>query len=253
MPEQPSSQRRRAPVPAEIGTAAIRFLAQHGFEATTAGDLADAVGMSRSTFFRRFGSKDDVIFADHDLALGRLEEFLSETELPVEEALARATVDVLHLLTRDVEAAQLRSGLLRRTPALRERELVITHRYERVYAAYLARVSAPDTPPWVPIALASAMVAVHNAALRRWLRDPDPRAAGLLDAELRTLVSRFSPWFGGVEFGGVELGGVELGGVERSGAERSDADRGATRIVVAAFDAGASPDEVLRAVGERLR
>lgn len=110
-----SSQRPRPPAPAEVGGAAIRFLAEHGFEATTAGDLADAVGMSRSTFFRRFGSKDDVIFADHDLALARIEEFLGETELPIPEALARSIVDVLHLLTRDPEAAQLRSDLLRRT------------------------------------------------------------------------------------------------------------------------------------------
>lgn len=223
-----SSQRPRPPAPAEVGGAAIRFLAEHGFEATTAGDLADAVGMSRSTFFRRFGSKDDVIFADHDLALARIEEFLGETELPIPEALARSIVDVLHLLTRDPEAAQLRSDLLRRTPALRERELVITHRYERVCAAYLARVAEPGTPHWVPIALSSALVAVHNAALRRWLRDPDPRATGTLDAELRTLISRFSPWFGGV-------------------------DRGASRIVVAAFDAGVAPEEVLHAVEDRLR
>lgn len=222
------SQRQRAAVPAEVGGAAIRFLAEHGFEATTAGELADAVGMSRSTFFRRFGSKDDVIFADHDLALARLEEFLVETELPVEEAITRSTADVLQLLTRDTEAAQLRSGLLRRTPALRERELVITHRYERVYTAYLSRVAEAGTPNWVSIALSSAIVAVHNAVLRRWLRDPDPRVAGALDAELRELVSRFSPWFG-------------------------RADGSASRVLVAAFDAGASPDEVLRAVGERLR
>lgn len=223
-----STQRQRPAAPAEVGSTAIRYLAEHGFEATTAGDLADAVGMSRSTFFRRFGSKDDVIFADHDLALARLEEFLTETELPIPDAMARSIVDVLHLLTRDPEAAQLRSDLLRRTPALRERELVITHRYERVTAAYLARVAEPGTPHWVPLALASAAVAVHNAALRRWLRDPDPRATGTLDAELRTLVSRFTPWFGGV-------------------------DRGTSHVVVAAFDAAAPPHEVLAAIDTQLR
>jgi AcrR family transcriptional regulator len=228
MPAQPPPQRQRTPAPAEVGAAAIRFLAEHGFESTTAGELADAVGMSRSTFFRRFGSKDDVIFADHDLALARLGEFLGDTDAPAEEALTRATVDVLHLLTRDAEAAQLRSQLLRRTPALRERELVITHRYERVYTDYLSRVAAPGTPAWVPVALASAMVAVHNAALRSWLRDPDPRAASRLDDDLRALVSRFSPWLGGAE-------------------------GGSARVVIAAFDADASPEEVLRAVEERLR
>lgn len=249
MPDQPVAKPRRPAAPAELGAVAIRFLAEHGFEATTAGELADAVGMSRSTFFRRFGSKDDVIFADHDLALARVEAFLGETREPLEEALARATVDVLHLLTRDPEAAQLRSQLLRRTPTLRERELVITHRYERVYAAYLAASMPPDTPAWVPIALSSAIVAVHNAALRRWLRDPDPRAAGLLDAELRALVSRFSPWLGERGASGADRGGADRGS--------ADAAHGSARVVVAAFDASASPEEVLRAVGaaveDRLR
>lgn len=232
MPAQPPTQRPRTPAPAEVGAAAIRFLAEHGFESTTAGELADAVGMSRSTFFRRFGSKDDVIFADHDLALARVGEYLGDTDAPPEEALTRATVDVLHLLTRDAEAAQLRSQLLRRTPALRERELVITHRYERVFAEYLGRVAAPGTPDWAPIALAAAVVAVHNAALRRWLRQSDSRVFGALERELTELMRRFAPWFGG------ELGQTS------SGAE--------TRVLVASFDAATSPAEVLRLIAAQL-
>ena len=38
-----------------------------GYEQTTASALADAIGMSRSTFFRRFGSKEDVVFSDQDV------------------------------------------------------------------------------------------------------------------------------------------------------------------------------------------
>lgn len=236
-----SSSRRSTAVPAEIGSAAIRYLAEHGFESTTAGDLADAVGMSRSTFFRRFGSKDDVIFVDHELALERLQEFLSTTELPVSDALTRATVEVLHRLTRDVEAAQLRSELLRRTPALRERELVITHRYERLYADYLTRALDVATPAWVSVALSAGLVAVHNAALRRWLRDPDPRAAGALDAELRELIARFSPWLGEVA--------PEVGpDPQRS----SSSSFPSSRIIVAAFDSDASPEAVLREIDARL-
>lgn len=221
-----SASRRSPAVPTEIGAAAIRYLADHGFESTTAGELADAVGMSRSTFFRRFGSKDDVIFVDHELALEQLDEFLRTTDLPIADALTRATVDVLHRLTHDVEAAGLRSELLRRTPALRERELVITYRYERLYANYLSDALGDQCPTWVPVALSAALVAVHNAALRRWLRDPDPRAAGALDAELRALIARFSPW---------------VQGTDRS------------RVVVAAFDAVTSPEAVLRAVEDHLR
>jgi hypothetical protein len=134
---------------------------------------------------------------------------------------------VLHLLIRDAEAARLRSDLLRRTPSLRERELVITHRYERVFSEYLTRAAAEGTPEWAPIALAAGIVAVHNAALRRWLRNNDSRAIGGFERELSELMARFAPWFGG--------------------------EHRASRVVVASFDSDASPESVLRAVAEQLR
>src|SRR5690606_37216965 len=103
--------------------AAVRYLAQHGYEQTTAGALADAIGMSRSTFFRRFGSKEDVIFADHDLALNRLQQQLASSAHTAYDSVAIGALEVTQVLTRDPEAARLRAELLRSTPALREREL----------------------------------------------------------------------------------------------------------------------------------
>lgn len=222
----------RTPPPADpnaalLSATAIRHLAAHGYESTTAGDLADAVGLSRSTFFRRFGGKDEVLFVDHDLALSHLEAALTDGTGSPTEMLARGAMGVLQLLTRDPEAARLRSELLRTNSSLREHESVITHRYERVFAAYLLRVAPPGTPEWAPTALAAGVVAVHNATLRRWLRDPDPRIILGLDAELRQLVARFSPWF-------------------------SEADHSAARVVVAAFDSATGPDDVVTAIRAAL-
>ena len=83
--------------PAAPQAAAVRYLAEHGYEQTTAGALADAIGMSRSTFFRRFGSKEDVVFADHDLALSRLEQQLSSSNRAAYETIAIGTLEVTHL------------------------------------------------------------------------------------------------------------------------------------------------------------
>lgn len=207
-------------------SAAIRYLAEHGYETTTASELADAIGMSRSTFFRRFGSKEDVVFADHTIALERLEQLLADTQMQPTEAVTLGVIEVMHLLIRDTEAARLRSKLLRNTPSLRERELVLTHRYERVFAGYLTRTATPGTPAWAPIALAAGLVAVHNAALRRWLRHSEPRALSSLERELSELIARFSPWFGG--------------------------EHHPSRVVVASFESGTSPDEVLRAIASQL-
>lgn len=217
---------RSDPFAIEATSTAVRYLSGHGFEATTASELADAMGISRSTFFRRFGSKEDAVFADHDLALESLSHLLSSTDLTPAEAIGRATVEVLHLLVRDTEAARLRWELLRQNPSLRERELVITHRYERVFASYLSEVAAPGTPEWAPIALAAGVVAVHNATLRKWLRRSDARALGALERELNELTARFAPWFGGEEH--------------------------TSRVLVATFDADSTPDQVLRAVAAQL-
>lgn len=205
---------------------AVRHLEAHGFERTTAGELADAIGMSRSTFFRRFGSKEDVVFADHDAALSDLEAHLQHSTARPGAAVTDGALGVMQRLIRDPEAARARSELLRHTPSLRERELVITHRYERVFASYLEGKAAPRTPHWVPIGLAAAVVAVHNAALRRWLREEHARALSGLERELTELTALFSPWFGGADH--------------------------ASRVVVATFDAGQAPDAVMRAIAESL-
>lgn len=213
----------------ESSTAAIRHLAERGYEATTAEDLAAAVGMSRSTFFRRFGSKDDVIFADHDHALARLEVALEDTTLAPADALVSATADVLRLLLRDPEAARLRFELMRLTPALRDRELVITHRYERVFTRYIREVQQPGAPTWVASTLGASLVAAHNAALRAWLRGHTTDAAASLTEDLRELTSLYLRWL------------------------TPDHDRRERRVLVAVYDANGSPESVLTAVSERLR
>lgn len=225
----PSTSARARPAP-ENSIAAIRRLSEQGYDATTAGDLADAIGMSRSTFFRRYGSKDDVVFADHDHALAQLEAFLGGTALPASDALVEGTCDVLRLLTRDPEAARLRFELMRHTPALRDRELVITHRYERVFARYL-RAVLPEgsvSASWLPPALSAGLVAVHNATLRDWLKGGTADAVHTLGRDLRQLVALYRAWL------------------------TPDADPAAHRVVVAVYDAAASPESVLESIAATL-
>lgn len=222
-----TKQSRTIPPP-QSAAAAIQCLAERGYEATTAEDLADAVGMSRSTFFRRFGSKDDVVFVDHDHALKQLEASLAETTLAPGEALVQGTAEVIRHLTRDPEAARLRFELLRVTPALRDRELVITHRYERVYSRFIRDATAPETPGWVAPALGASLVAVHNATLRDWLRGSVRDPAAAVTQDLRRVSGLYAPW-------------LDPAG---SGAQQ--------RVVVAVYDAAGSPESVLDAVAAQL-
>ncbi|MHA3685215.1 TetR/AcrR family transcriptional regulator [Leucobacter sp. HY1908] len=232
------SSRASATSPAPPGpAAAVRLLAARGYDATTAEDLADAVGMSRSTFFRRFGSKDDVIFADHDLALAGLEEHLAATRLAPGEALIAGTCNVLRLLIRDPEAARLRFDLVRQHTQLKERELVITHRYERVFARYLRAQLPAEAPDWVAASFAAQLVALHNLTLRDWLRDDAVDAATTLKDRLREAAALYREW---------------LTSPASPRTHGSPASGTGARVVVAAFDAASTPEEVLAAVTIQL-
>lgn len=213
----------------QITQTAIRLLAERGFESTTVEELADAAQISRSTFFRRFGSKEDVVFADHDLIIERLAQFLADSTLGLVAAIGRGARMVLDYHLQQPEVALLRYGLLRSNPPLRDRELVITRRYERTFSSYIQRASAPTAPEWAPLAFGAAVVAVHNATLRRWLRDQGLAAGAALDRDLAELSALFAPLLQG---------------------ESAPADR---RVLVALFDPGAGTDEVLRGIEEQLR
>ena len=60
-------------------TALIHLLDQEGYDAVTVDQLAREAGMSRASFFRHVGGKEEVVFADHAALLERLDVFLRGT------------------------------------------------------------------------------------------------------------------------------------------------------------------------------
>jgi AcrR family transcriptional regulator len=182
--------------------AAIGLLARQGFDATSVEELAEASGMSRSTFFRRFGSKEDVVFADHERILRQVNDRLAESRLEPLAAVADAALLVFDHHLRNRETSLARYELLQAVPALRDRELVTSHRYERAFLQYLNDKLPPDgRSGYKAVAFAASVVAVHNAFLRQWLRAPgagetgdgDRKRAAALAAELRALADTFRP------------------------------------------------------------
>lgn len=177
----------------ETLTVLIHLLDREGYDAVTADQLARAAGMSRASFFRHLGGKEEVVFADHAALLAHLEEFLRGTSLGVREALEEAVLQVFRHHTRDPERARARARLLRGSQALRTRELLTSHRYEVLFSAWLAD-ALPQTPArgGVAVGLAAAVVAVHNRALRGWLHAPDDDAEAGLRADLGEVLARLT-------------------------------------------------------------
>jgi AcrR family transcriptional regulator len=167
-------------VTAQTLTPLLRLLDAQGWDATTVDELAREAGMSRATFFRTFGGKEGVVFADHADMLARLEDFLATTRHDTASALREGLLLVLSYHLDDPERTLARHRLLRQSQALRNRELLTSHRYEALFRRWLRDRLAADgalgdgaavVGP-LSAALAGACVALHNSALRQWLREP---------------------------------------------------------------------------------
>lgn len=180
----------------DVVTDSIRLLAERGWDATTVDQLAQAAGISRATFFRKYGSKEDIVFADHAENLRRLERLLETAGHDPQAALRDGVLLVFRHHLDHRERSLARHALLRRTPPLRERELITSYRYERVLQRYLGG-ALPASPDRATLAtgLAAAAVAVHNAALRNWLRAPGTDPSAELAAQIERLARALTTGF----------------------------------------------------------
>ena len=158
-----------SPTRTAVVAAALELFATRGFDATSVEQIAKAAGISRSTFFRQFGGKDDVIFADHEEMLTSLRTYLDKPHANPWVAVCEASVMVFRRFAADPELARRRYQVVRQVPTLRDREIVTVFRYERLYDEYLRR-SLPGLDPLDAVSFAAIVTAVHNHVLRRLLR-----------------------------------------------------------------------------------
>lgn len=150
----------------DVMDAALRLFEDKGYEATTVDQIAESAGMSRRTFFRQFGAKEDVVFVDHDVTLVQVRRFLESTDLDADAAVCEAAARVYARFAGTPETTRRRYRVVQTVPALREREIVMVLRYERVFAEVLRR----DGDPLHSVQFAAAITATHNYLLRTWLR-----------------------------------------------------------------------------------
>ncbi|MBU8809974.1 TetR/AcrR family transcriptional regulator [Mycolicibacterium goodii] len=157
-------------------SAAFDLFEERGYEAASVDDIAARAGVGRTTAFRQFGSKEALIFPDHEALLRRADERLSTAPaeaLPA-EVIAVATSVFEHYLAEG-ERARTRYRLTRSVPALRDFETAVVSRYARLFARHLRAAQAREqTKDWTAglraELFANAVVAAHNHVLRRWLR-----------------------------------------------------------------------------------
>ncbi|WP_405373022.1 MULTISPECIES: TetR/AcrR family transcriptional regulator [unclassified Microbacterium] len=173
-----------------VVAAALALFAEHGYEQTSVEQIAQSAGVSRSTFFRQFGGKDDVVFADHEALLGTLRGYLDEPHAHPWAAVCEASVQVFRHFVADPELARRRYAVVRQVPSLRDREIVTVFRYERLFDEYLRR-AVPGLDPIDAVAFSAMVTAVHNHVLRRLLRGTTHVPASVLAEAYDDLMHRF--------------------------------------------------------------
>ena len=112
--------RKKQRTKADLERAAMRLFAERGFDAVTVDDIAAAVDVSARTFFRHFGSKDDVLMSFHRERLDRLRKQLASR--PGDESPLVAVRQAMVAMAEDYEADKedlfLRTRLMADTPSL---------------------------------------------------------------------------------------------------------------------------------------
>jgi len=225
-----ASSRHPALSRVEVADIAVRLFEAQGYDATSTVDIAEAAGVSRSTFFRQFRSKEDVIFADHEELVANIDEYFRVPHPDPWLAVCEAATMVFERFRERLEIVRIRDRVLRDTPVLRDRETIMAIRYERMFASYL-RSTVPGVPPLTAIRFAAAVTATHNFVLRRLIRATDSVGPYSLQVELDEVRRVCHP---------------DATAPVREARPASD-------VVVAVFSAATDPTELARAIEERLR
>ena len=172
----------------ELAQAAVNVLAARGFEQVTVEDLAQHLGISRATFFRYFGSKDDVVVAvvqNPDLAYAAaLREAPYDRDTSAWVLLRAAFEPAVTQSERDPVRLRARLRMISGLPGLRariaEKRL---HQVADVSHALAERTGEEDTARTLTVAAFAAV----DLAWERWASTEQASFRVVLDRTFRDL------------------------------------------------------------------
>lgn len=158
-----------------IQTHAMVLFLENGFDETTVTEVAAAAGVGRTTLFRYFPSKADIVWAGFDDHLHRLTDLLlaQPHDISVMEAVRTAAVQALLEALDEQDVWRQRFQVLEQTETLRPEVALRWSHWARTVATFVARRAAghPDDP--IPAAVGGAIQAAFTGTLRTWLRTDD--------------------------------------------------------------------------------
>lgn len=174
--------------------AALELFEQRGFGPTSVDEIADRAEVSRSTFFRYFGSKEAVLLDPID---EQGDEFLQElnarppTESPW-DAFKAALLFTSRPSRRDSEKereSRLLDDLLNSDPSLEGRRLAMSEKWKTILADVFARRGGRVDPNFEDRLAASTCMAVSEELRRLWRARPDVAPEEMIETAFAVLRS----------------------------------------------------------------
>jgi AcrR family transcriptional regulator len=165
-------QRSRQAAYAEITRTAMQLFLDQGFEQTTIDQIAATAGISRRSFFRYFGTKEDIVLGD----LAKQGEFMRDALEKV--PLAVEPWDALRQALHAVDALVIEPGVTLKiarmmygTPSLRSRSIEKHLHWQSLILPNIRRrlgLSEDDTSNPAPAAIVASAIACLDVAGELW-------------------------------------------------------------------------------------
>ncbi|GAA3862194.1 mycofactocin system transcriptional regulator [Leifsonia kafniensis] len=155
-----------------IERAAIELFLEHGYAETTIPMIAEASGVSRTSVFRYWGSKAEIIWGEFDRHTSNLAEGLRVSDQG-QPTMAVVRAEVVANLGRSIEDSQLwmeRFAVLDSSRELRSEESAHWIDWAHTVAAFVAERHGLSADGVVAQSIGGAVQAGFLAVLREWRR-----------------------------------------------------------------------------------
>ncbi|WP_405136521.1 TetR/AcrR family transcriptional regulator [Nocardia sp. NBC_01388] len=167
-------ERNRLRARGDIAAAAFELFEQQGYDATTIDQIARAAGVSSATFSRHFPNKEDVLFADEDVAAAEMVDRVAvRADRSFTVAALAGPVAELALVLQSERTMRL-THLVMTNRSLESRSLRMRLRWERDIARQFASEQGLEDPTIDHSLAAAAAVSCLSTALRYWDKNKDP-------------------------------------------------------------------------------
>lgn len=183
-------ERSREAFRVELAREAVDLFVDHGFDGITVDELAKHLGISRATFFRYFGSKEDVVVvstersgADYAVALLQADVAVSRSPWAL---LRAAFAPAVRSADGDPERLRARLRMITANPVLKAR--IAEKRAQQVDEVAAALASRTGDPGGARIYTVAAY-AVVDLTWERWAASEPSSFGAELDDAFATLAS----------------------------------------------------------------